>query len=126
MIPSRDFSTSSDSGLFAVLEGARRTLRAHALDLIVLFRGPDEDPLANLQRIVQRRIADAVIISQTTPADPRLAYLKAAGVDYVAFGRSAGLDDYPFVDFDFEAMAAEAARLFVAGGHERVALAARL
>lgn len=124
VIPSRDFSTSSDSGLFSVLEGARRRLREHALDLIVLFRGPDEEPLENLRRIVQRRIADAVIISQTAAADPRLAYLKAAGIDYVAFGRSAGIDGYPFVDFDVEAMAAEVARLFAADGHERVALAA--
>ena len=58
-----------------------------------------------------------MIISETTAADPRVTYLKAAGVDYVAFGRSAGVDDYPFVDFDFEAMAAEAARLFVGDGH---------
>ena len=123
VIPTRGFAPSSDSGLFTVLEGARRTLRRQALDLIVLFRGPDEDPLENLQRIVQRRIADAVIISQTIAHDPRLAYLKAGGVDYVAFGRSAGLDDYPFVDFDFETMAAEAFRLFVGDGHRRLALA---
>ena len=89
VIPTRTFAPTTDSGLFDILEGARRTLRRHALDLIVLFRGPDEDPLENLQRIVQRRIADAVIISQTTARDPRLAYLKACGIDYVAFGRSA-------------------------------------
>ena len=123
VIPTRGFAPSSDSGLFTVLEGARRTLRRQALDLIVLFRGPDEDPLENLQRIVQRRIADAVIISETSPLDPRVNYLKSAGVDYVAFGRSAGLDDYPFVDFDFEAMAAEAFRVFVGDGHRRLALA---
>ena len=123
VIPTRGFAPSSDSGLFTVLEGARRTLRRQALDLIVLFRGPDEDPLENLQRIVQRRIADAVIISETSALDPRLNYLKSAGVDYVAFGRSAGLDDYPFVDFDFEAMAAEAFRVFVGHGHRRLALA---
>lgn len=112
----------SDGGLLAVLEGVRRGLRREALDLIVLFRGPDEDPLDNLQRVVLRRIADAIIISQTVPADPRLAYLQAAGVEYVTFGRSAGLDGYPFVDFDIEAMAAEAARRFVEDGHRRLAL----
>ena len=78
VIPTRGFASSSDSGLFTVLEGARRALRPHALDLIVLFRGPDEDPLENLQRIVQRRIADGVIISGTVGMDPRIAYLKAA------------------------------------------------
>jgi DNA-binding LacI/PurR family transcriptional regulator len=125
VIPTRGFAPSSDSGLFAVLEGARRTLRRHALDLIVLFRGPDEDPLINLQRIVQRRIVDAVIISETVARDPRLAYLQAAGVEYVTFGRSAGLEGYPYVDFDIEGMAAEAARLFVRDGHRRLALALR-
>ena len=121
VIPTR--APSVDSGLLTVLEGARRTLRGHALDLIVLFRGPEEDPLESLQRIVQRRIADGVIISETTARDPRLAYLQAAGVEYVAFGRSAGMENYPFVDFDVEAMAAETARLFVRDGHRRLALA---
>ena len=101
VIPTRTFASTTDSGLFDILEGARRTLRQHALELVVLFRGPEEDPLENLQRTVQRRICDAVIISQTTARDPRLAYLKACGMDYVAFGRSSGIDDYPFVDFDF-------------------------
>ena len=62
--------------------------------------------------------------ARPSPRDPRLAYLKAAGVDYVAFGRSAGLDDYPFVDFDFEAMAARGARASSSrDGHRRLALA---
>jgi DNA-binding LacI/PurR family transcriptional regulator len=123
VIPTRTFASTTDSGLFDILEGARRTLRGNALDLIVLFRGPDEDALENLQRTVQRRIADAVIISETVAGDPRLAYLKACGMDYVAFGRASGIDDYPFVDFDFEAMAHEAVRLFAADGHRRLAVA---
>lgn len=125
VVPTRGFAPSADSGLFTVLEGARRILRRQSLDLIVLFRGPDEDPLENLQRIVQRRIADAVIISETTEHDPRLAYLQEAGVDYVTFGRSAGIEGYRYVDFDIAAMAAEAARLFVRDGHRRLAVAAR-
>jgi DNA-binding LacI/PurR family transcriptional regulator len=121
VIPTR--APSADSGLLTVLEGARRTLRGHALDLIVLFRGPDEDPLESLQRIVQRRIADSVIISETMAHDPRLVFLQAAGVEYVAFGRSAGMQDYPYVDFDVEVMAAEAARLFVEDGHRAFGIA---
>ena len=122
VIPTR--APSADSGLLTVLEGVRRTLRAHNLDLILLFRGPEEDPLESLQRIVQRRIADSVLISETVARDPRLAYLQAAGVDYVVFGRSEGMEGYPFVDFDVEAMAAETARLFVRDGHRRLALVA--
>lgn len=125
VIPTRGSAPTSDSGLLTVLEGVRRTLRRQALDLIVLFRGPDEDPLENLQRIVQRRIADAVIISETTDHDPRLTYLQAAGIHYVAFGRCAGDLDYPYVDFDVAAMAAETARIFVRDGHRSLGLALR-
>ncbi len=123
VIPTRTFAATTDSGLFDILEGTRRTLRRQSLDLIVLFRGPEEDALENLQRTVQRRVADAVIISQTTANDPRLTYLKACGLDYVAFGRSSGIEDYPFVDFDFESMAHEAVRLFVRDGHRQLAVA---
>jgi DNA-binding LacI/PurR family transcriptional regulator len=123
VIPTRTFASTTDSGLFDILEGARRTLRQHALELIVLFRGPEEDPLENLQRTVQRRIADAVIVSETVARDPRIAYLKACGMDYVALGRSSGIEDYPFVDFDCESMARDAVRLFVGDGHRRLAVA---
>ena len=34
-----------------------------------------------------------------------------------------GLDDYAYVDFDIEGMAAEAARAFVRDGHRRLAIA---
>jgi DNA-binding LacI/PurR family transcriptional regulator len=123
VIPSHAAGVTADSGLFIVLEGARRTLRRHGLDLMVLFRGPDEDMLGNLQRFVERRIADAVILTQTLPHDPRLAYLRNAGLEHVCFGRSLGFADAPAVDFDIETMAAEATRIFVADGHRRIALA---
>lgn len=122
IIPSHGAAREYDAGLFMILEGVRRTLQRGSLDLIVLFRGNEEDPLANLQRIVQRRIADSVIVSQTLPSDPRLAWMQATGVEFVALGRSAGLADYPFVDFDFEAVGAEIVRLFVRDGHRRLAV----
>jgi len=123
VIPTQAGGDGCDPGLFTVLEGLRQGLHQRGLDLIVLFRGPDEEPLQHLQRIVQRRIADAVVISQTIPGDPRIAFLKATGVESVAFGRSAGLEGYSFVDFDFETMAADAARRFVADGHRRLGVA---
>lgn len=122
VIPSHGVAPHADVGLFAVLDGVRRTLQRRSLDLIVLFRGSDEDPLSNLQRIVQRRIADLVIVSQTLPDDPRLVWMQAEGVEFVAFGRSAGLSDYRSVDFDIDAVAIEAVRTFVRDGHRRLAV----
>jgi DNA-binding LacI/PurR family transcriptional regulator len=122
IIPSAGVMPSAEGTFFHVLEGVRRTLVGEGLDLIVLLRGPAEDPLAHLQRIVSRRLADGLIITQTRPLDPRIPYLAEAGMRFVAFGRSAGCEGHPWVDFDFETAAVEAARLFVESGHRRIAL----
>jgi DNA-binding LacI/PurR family transcriptional regulator len=119
VIPSHGVAPQVDAGLFTVLDAARRALQRRGLDLILLFRGSEEDPLVHLQRLVQRRIADSV--SQITPNDPRVAWMLAEGVEFVAYGRSAGLEGYPFVDNDVETAAAEVVRLFVRDGHRRLA-----
>ena len=98
------------------------TLHAKGVDLVVMFRGPDEDPLANLQRIVSRRIADAIIVTQTRRHDPRIAFLDATEMPFVAFGPKRDGEGHAWVDFDFEAAAAAAVRLFAEAGHRRLAL----
>lgn len=122
ILPTTGIGGQCDAALFRVLEGCRRGLLARELDLIVLFRGPEEDPLVNLRRIVSRRLADAVIVNQTRRDDPRLDYLRAQGIEHVALGRSGGLDRGDWVDFDHTAAAAQAARMFLRSGHRELAL----
>lgn len=123
VVPTSAFAPQAESIIGKVFEGARRTLQAEGVDLMMLFRGPHEDPLASLQRTVSRRIADAIILTQTARDDPRVGCLRDLGMPFVAFGRFAGCDGLPWVDFDFEAAAAGAVRRFAADGHRRVALA---
>ncbi len=122
VIPTAVFSATAHAVFFTVLEGARRTLFEAGVDLVVLFRGPEEDALGNLARIVSRRVADGIIITQTQAADPRIRYLVEADVEFVAFGRSAGCEGHAWVDLDFEGATAQAVRLFHAAGHRRIAL----
>ncbi len=122
LIPTTGYDENADGGLFRVLEGARRTLLREDLDLIVLFRGPDADPLEHLRRVATRRIADALILTQTVARDPRFAFLEAAGLRYMALGRSLGHEGPHCVDFDFETAAAEAVGIFAAQGRRRLAL----
>ncbi|MFQ8431576.1 LacI family DNA-binding transcriptional regulator [Amaricoccus sp. W119] len=122
IVPTSGIGGQADSGFFRILEGCRRGLLERELDLIVLFRGAEEDPLEHLRRIVSRRLADAVIVNQTKPDDPRLDYLRAAGVEHVVLGRSGAHDLGNWVDFDHAGAAAEAARLFLRAGHRELAL----
>lgn len=121
VIPTSGLAPSADAVFYKVIEGMRRTLLAEGVDLMVMFRGPDEDPLDSVKRIASRRIADGIVITQTCPADPRVAYLAGAGVEFVAFGRT-GCKEHAWVDIDFEYAVAESVRLFVEAGHRRLAL----
>lgn len=122
VVPTSTFAPQAESIIGKVFEGVRRTLHGEGVDLMMLFRGPHEDPLATLQRTVSRRIADAIILTQTARGDARVACLRAAGTPFVAFGRIGGSEDLPWADFDFEAAAAEAAQRFAGDGHRRAGL----
>jgi len=121
VIPTSGIAPSAEATFLKVLEGVRRTLAHEALDLIVVFRGPDQDPLDHLHRIVSRHMADGIIITELVPDDLRIPVLTAAEVDFVAFGRSGPRGAHPWVDFDFEDAARTAAQHFVGTGHRRLA-----
>lgn len=122
VVPTTGIGGQADGGFYQVLEGCRRELLRRELDLIVLFRGPEEDPLESLRRVVSRHLADAIIINQTRENDPRIAYLRDFGVEHVALGRAGQTESGSWVDFDYEAAGTEAARLFLREGHQRLAL----
>lgn len=124
MLPTGPYS-SADGGLLRLLEGARRVLLREDIDLIVMLQGPEQHPLEHLRRVVTRHMADALIISHTIPADPRLRFLGEAGVRHVVLGRSEGIGAGSFVDFDVESVAADAATRFAGQGHRRIALLTR-
>lgn len=115
-------TATSDVALLSVVDGMRRALHRRSLDLVILLRGPEEQPLDHLKRIVQRRIANSVVLSDTIPNDPRLSWLMEQGIRFVTLGRSAGIDGHRFVDFALEASATDIVRRFVADGHRRMAL----
>lgn len=122
LVPTSVIGPTVESIVGRVFEGVRRSLHRENVDLMVMFRGPDEDPLSSLQRVVSRRIADAIILTETRRRDPRIDCLNAARMRFVAFGRSAEAVAHPWVDFDFETAAGAAARVFAETGHRRVAL----
>jgi DNA-binding LacI/PurR family transcriptional regulator len=122
VVPTVPIDRNTHAALFGVLEGVRRTLIQHDLELILLFRGPNEDPLENLKRTVSKRIADGLIITQSKRDEPRIAFLQQAKVPFTAFGRNASQEGYCWVDYDYEGAAAQAVDRFVAEGHRRIGL----
>jgi DNA-binding LacI/PurR family transcriptional regulator len=82
-----------------------------------------EDADEYLRRTVSRGFVDGVIISNTRRVDPRIEFLAARQMPFVAFGRSTTDAGHPWVDLDFEAIAQKSIDRLVRKGHRRIALA---
>lgn len=71
-------------------------------DMLVSTHPPGERELEAYRRNVQSHRVDGFIIVRTRRQDPRIDYLRKAAFPFVAFGRTEGPLDYPFVDEDSE------------------------
>jgi DNA-binding LacI/PurR family transcriptional regulator len=115
---------NSDNFFFGVFDGVQNVLGRHHLDLVVLPCSTDEDPTAYLQRMVTRRIVDALIISATHRKDQRIELLNKARIPFIALGRSGTQGSHPWLDLDFEGVANRSIDRLVAKGHRRIAVGA--
>lgn len=103
---------------------AQQVLSAGGYDLVIMPDQLDATPdiLARLRRIIQRRQVDALLVPWTRAEDPRLDYLAAVGLPFVALGRSLSGGAHSWIDIDFETAAAQAVGRFLAAGHRRIGL----
>lgn len=122
MIESGNAGDNGDNFFLGVVDGVQSVLSRHHLDLVVLPCPTEEDPAQYVQRIVARRLVDALIISATHRRDARIEFLNKARIPFVALGRSGTNGDYPWLDLDFEDVVNRAVDRLVAAGHRRIAV----
>jgi DNA-binding LacI/PurR family transcriptional regulator len=120
---SADANASSDDFFMGVFDGVQTVLSRHKLDLVVFPCPADQQPVEYLQRIVGRRLVDAMIISATFRRDARIEFLKKAGIPFIALGRSETGEDLRWIDLDFEGVASQSVDRLVEHGHRRIAVA---
>lgn len=119
---SRETVENSDNFFLTVTGGLQSVFSRHNLDLIMLPCPNDEDPYEYLKRMVARRIADAMIISETQRVDKRFDLLAKAKIPFAALGRSLSGTQHPWADLDFDGVANCAIDRLVAHGHRRIAI----
>lgn len=121
---SRETVENSDNFFLTVTGGLQSVFSRHNLDLIMLPCPHDEDPYEYLKRMVARRIADAMIISETQRVDKRFDLLAKAKIPFAALGRSLSGAQHAWADLDFDGVANAAVDRLVAHGHRRIAISA--
>ncbi len=97
-------------------------LRGTAYHMIVMPFFPDQDPMDPIRYIVETESADAVILNQTKPEDPRVRYMADRGFPFATHGRTEMGIEHPYFDFDNEAYARIGVKALAACGRKRLIL----
>lgn len=95
-------------------------LRHTPFHLIVTPFFPDQDPMEPVRYIVDTGSADAIIMNQIKPEDPRVAYLMERRFPFATHGRTDWADQHPYYDFDNNAFGQIAIRQLAARGRKHI------
>ncbi|RWN09669.1 MAG: LacI family DNA-binding transcriptional regulator [Mesorhizobium sp.] len=112
----------SDLLKLPLIEGMTLAARQAGYSLSIYSTTPDDDPVESVQRQLQARSTDGLIITRMVSGDPRVKLLLDAGMPFVTFGRTDLNVAYPYVDIDNEQIAYEATRRLMDKGCRRIAL----
>ncbi|MEO5807443.1 substrate-binding domain-containing protein [Devosia sp.] len=123
METSPETAANSDNFFLGLMDGVQGALARHNLDLVVLPCSTDENPASYVQRIVGRRLVDAMILTSTQRHDERLDFLSRSKIPFISLGRSGAGDSHPWIDLDFEGVANLGVDRLVAQSHSRIAVA---
>ncbi len=85
---------------------------------------PDEDLTKPVRYIVETGSADAIIMDQIQPEDPRVAYLMERGFPFATHGRTKWADQHPYYDYDNEAFGRAATARLVKRARKSILLVA--
>jgi LacI family transcriptional regulator len=101
-----------------------QALRGTAYHMVVMPYFADQDLMDPIRYIVETGSADGVILNQTQPHDPRIAYLQAARLPFATHGRSDMGIEHPYFDYDNHTFGQLGVQALAARGRRRVLLLA--
>ena len=93
-----------------LIQGIGQTIKGTRYHLNVTTGFDRNYSLESVRYILESRAADGVILTHTSPDDPRVKLLNEAGFPFVTHGRTGLAQAHPYVDFpseDFAGMAIE-------------------
>ncbi|ORM74793.1 transcriptional regulator [Pantoea wallisii] len=110
----------NDSFYSEMLLTLDQCLARHEIDLLLL---PDKNPdqQRNLLRMLRSGALDALIVTHTTPHDPRLLRLQQKGFRFLTLGRSRLPQPYAWFDYDNHAGTLLAAQHALQQGYQNLA-----
>ncbi len=103
-----------------MLAGLEQRFEGANIDLL-LVAARQRDELRTYDRTVRGRRVDALIVAHTEVEDARIDYLLKSGMPFLAYGRTARPEGYPWFDFDNRAGGRLTVQRLAQLGHRRIA-----
>lgn len=104
------------------LQGIDDALQERGMDTLVTVGRAPPDDLGAFRRLTESKRVDGIIFGRTRPNDQRIAYLIENDRPFAVIGQCPGKRDFPHVDTDRYAAAAESVQALAGWGHRRIAL----
>ena len=103
------------------LLGLGDALQGTDYHLIVLPQLVGQDALDSVRYVVERGLADGLVLTYSAPEDARVQWLQAQAFPFVTYGRTQ-LAAHDSVDFDNQVFACQAVATLVAQGRKRLGI----
>ncbi|WP_342076704.1 LacI family transcriptional regulator [Yoonia sp. SS1-5] len=117
-------STEHDNHTARLISSVAGGLEGTRYHLNVTPYAPSGDIMKPVRYVVETESADAVILNQIEPQDPRVSYLMERKFPFATHGRSDWADQHPYYDFDNEIYGRQAMDLLHTRGRKHVAVVA--
>ncbi|MCK0121885.1 LacI family transcriptional regulator [Loktanella sp. F6476L] len=117
-------STEHDNHTARLISSVAGGLQGTRYHLNVMPYFPQDDFMKPVRYIVETASADAVILNQIEPNDPRVAYLMEKRFPFATHGRSKWADKHAYYDFDNHAFGYQAMEALHARGRRNVIVVA--
>ena len=111
-----------DTFFLDLLAGISVSLSKIGYDLTIAVAPESSQEIKSLQRMVQGKRVDGVILTMTKAQDERISYLLDQKFPFVLYGRTEDSRPHAFVDMDGELAFFEACKSLIELGHKRIAL----
>jgi LacI family transcriptional regulator len=117
-----DRADASQPGFKDLLLGLSDAVQGTDYHLIVVPDAGEDDPLGAVRYIVERGLADGLVLSHTTPQDERVSYLQEKAYPFITHGRTRLAQPHGFVDFANEQFAAMGVRALMERSRQRLGI----
>ncbi len=111
-----------DGGAIALQTGLAEVLREHRYFAMSLGIPSDENEMPELERLLDGRLVDGIVLTRTRTDDPRVSLLQKRGIAFVTHGRTLSNDTHAWVDTDNQGAFEQATRALLELGHRRIGL----